>query len=86
MAHTKSGSTTRNGRDSASKRLGVKCFAGEQVTAGAILIRQRGSTFKPGWFVGVGSDWTLFAKVAGVVRFPKEHVISIEPASAASAN
>ena len=79
MAHTKGQGSTRNGRDSRGKRLGVKCFAGEMVTAGSILIRQRGTQFKPGWFVGVGSDWTLFAKVNGVVRFPKPGVVSIEP-------
>ena len=84
MAHTKSGTTTRNGRDSRAQRLGMKCAEGEVVTAGSILIRQRGSHFKPGWFVGVGKDWTLFAKVAGIVRFPKPRVISIEPAAASS--
>ena len=86
MAHTKSGTTTRNGRDSRAQRLGIKCAEGEVVTAGSILIRQRGSHFKPGWFVGVGKDWTLFAKVAGIVRFPKTGVVSIEPAAAASSN
>lgn len=79
MAHTKGQGSTRNGRDSASKRLGVKCYAGQRVTAGSILVRQRGSRVKPGWFVGVGGDWTLFAKAAGIVRFPKTNVISIEP-------
>ena len=84
MAHTKSGTTTRNGRDSRAQRLGIKCAEGEVVTAGSILVRQRGSHFKPGWFVGVGKDWTLFAKVAGIVRFPKTGVVSIEPAAASS--
>ncbi len=79
MAHTKGQGSTRNGRDSASKRLGVKCFGGQQVQAGAILVRQRGTQFKPGWFVGVGGDWTLFAKRDGIVRFPKARVVSIEP-------
>ena len=86
MAHTKSGTTTRNGRDSRAKRLGLKRYEGEMVTAGSILVRQRGSHFKPGWYVGVGGDWTLFAKVAGIVRFPKPGVVSIEPAAAASSN
>ena len=80
MAHTKGQGSTRNGRDSKAKRLGVKCFAGQRVTAGSILIRQRGTVFKPGWYVGVGGDWTLFAKVDGVVRFPRPGVISVEPA------
>ena len=80
MAHTKGQGSTRNGRDSKPKRLGVKCFAGELVTAGSILVRQRGTQFKPGWYVGVGKDWTLFAKVDGIVRFPKTRVVSIEPA------
>ena len=79
MAHTKGQGSTRNGRDSQSKRLGVKCYAGQRVTAGSILIRQRGSRFKPGWFVGVGGDWTLFAKVDGVVQFPKAGIVSIQP-------
>ncbi|MBI3319629.1 MAG: 50S ribosomal protein L27 [Candidatus Omnitrophica bacterium] len=79
MAHTKGQGSTRNGRDSASKRLGVKCFEGQRVTAGSILVRQRGTQFKPGWFVGVGSDWTLFAKAEGIVRFPKPRVVSIQP-------
>ncbi len=79
MAHTKGQGSTRNGRDSRSKRLGVKCFAGQRVLAGSILVRQRGSQFKPGWFVGVGGDWTLYAKTEGVVRFPKHGVVSIEP-------
>jgi len=83
MAHTKGQGSTRNGRDSKAKRLGVKCYAGERVTAGSILIRQRGAKVKPGWYVGVGKDWTLFATVAGVVRFPKAGVVSIEPTNAA---
>ena len=57
---------------------------GQRVTTGSILVRQRGTTFKPGWFVGVGSDWTLLAKADGVVRFPKPGVVSIEPAAPAS--
>ncbi|MBI4354593.1 MAG: 50S ribosomal protein L27 [Candidatus Omnitrophica bacterium] len=79
MAHTKGQGSTRNGRDSASKRLGVKCFEGQRVQAGTILVRQRGTPFKPGWFVGVGGDWTLFAKCDGIVQFPKTRVVSIQP-------
>ena len=79
MAHTKGQGSTRNGRDSHAKRLGVKCFAGQRVSAGSILVRQRGTKFKPGWFVGVGGDWTLFAKVDGVVYFPKTRVVSLQP-------
>ena len=69
MAHTKGTGSTRNGRDSNSKRLGVKTFGGETVTAGAILIRQRGTSVLPGNNVGRGSDDTLFALTAGVVNF-----------------
>lgn len=69
MAHKKAGGSTCNGRDSASKRLGVKRFGGEFVKAGNILIRQRGTKFHPGVNVGIGSDDTLFAKVAGFVKF-----------------
>ena len=83
MAHTKGQGSTRNGRDSASKRLGIKCFAGQQVTAGSIIVRQRGSPVKPGWFVGVGKDWTLFAKVDGTVLFSKSNVVSIQPRATA---
>ena len=85
MAHTKGQGSTRNGRDSRSKRLGVKCFAGQRVTAGSILVRQRGSKFKPSWYVGVGGDWTLFAKANGIVRFPKPRLISIDPVPATAA-
>ncbi len=69
MAHKKGQGTSRNGRDSQSKRLGVKRFAGETVTAGSILVRQRGTRFHPGMNVGRGKDDTLFAKVNGVVEF-----------------
>lgn len=69
MAHKKAGGSSRNGRDSISKRLGVKRFAGQQVKAGNILVRQRGSTFHPGTNVGMGKDYTLFAKSDGVVEF-----------------
>ena len=69
MAHKKGQGSSTNGRDSIGKRLGVKRFAGQTVTAGSILVRQRGTTFKPGVGVGVGSDYTLFAKIDGVVAF-----------------
>jgi large subunit ribosomal protein L27 len=69
MAHKKGVGSSRNGRDSQSKRLGVKRFAGELVTGGTILVRQRGTRFKPGVNVGLGRDDTLFAKIPGIVRF-----------------
>jgi large subunit ribosomal protein L27 len=69
MAHKKGQGTSRNGRDSNAQRLGVKRFDGQFVTGGSILVRQRGTRLKPGENVGVGRDDTLFAKVAGVVRF-----------------
>ena len=69
MAHKKAGGSTRNGRDSESKRLGVKRFGGELVKAGSIIIRQRGTSFWPGVNVGCGKDHTLFAKVQGKVEF-----------------
>jgi large subunit ribosomal protein L27 len=69
MAHKKAGGSTRNGRDSASKRLGVKCFGGESVIAGNIIVRQRGTRFHAGSNVGCGRDHTLFAKSDGTVRF-----------------
>ena len=69
MAHKKAGGSTRNGRDSESKRLGVKRFGGQTVLAGSILVRQRGTHFHPGKNVGVGRDHTLFATSDGVVRF-----------------
>ena len=69
MAHKKAGGSTRNGRDSHSKRLGVKKFGGEQVLSGNILIRQRGTHFRAGVNVGMGTDHTLFATAHGVVNF-----------------
>jgi len=69
VAHKKAGGSTRNGRDSASKRLGVKCFGGEAVTAGSIIVRQRGTRFHAGNNVGLGKDHTLFAKADGKVEF-----------------
>ena len=83
MAHKKAGGSSRNGRDSQSKRLGVKRFAGEFVRAGNILVRQRGTPIKPGPGVGRGSDDTLFALVDGVVRFQDRgrlgRYVSIDP-------
>lgn len=69
MAHKKAGGSTRNGRDSQSKRLGVKRYGGQEVLAGNILVRQRGTQFHPGVNVGLGVDHTLFAKADGVVKF-----------------
>ena len=87
MAHKKAGGSTRNGRDSESKRLGVKRFGGEQVLAGNIIVRQRGTQFHPGVNVGIGKDHTLFAKANGAVVFetkgPKSRkFVSIDTASA----
>ena len=69
MAHKKGGGRTRNGRDSQGKRLGVKRYAGQLVTAGTILVRQRGTRIHPGNNVGVGKDYTLFALIDGTVQF-----------------
>ncbi|MDG2174579.1 MAG: 50S ribosomal protein L27 [Gammaproteobacteria bacterium] len=87
MAHKKAGGSTNNGRDSVSKRLGVKRFGGENVVAGNIIVRQRGTHFHPGTNVGCGKDHTLFAKADGVVKFqvkgPKNRrFVNIETASA----
>ncbi|MBC6904456.1 50S ribosomal protein L27 [Saccharophagus sp. K07] len=69
MAHKKAGGSTRNGRDSESKRLGVKVFGGQAINAGGIIVRQRGTQFHAGANVGIGKDHTLFAKVDGAVKF-----------------
>ena len=69
MAHKKGGGSSRNGRDSQSKRLGVKRYAGQMVNAGTILVRQRGTRIHPGNNVGVGRDYTLFALINGIVKF-----------------
>lgn len=69
MAHKKGGGSSRNGRDSQSKRLGVKRYAGQSVNAGTILVRQRGTRIYPGDNVGVGRDYTLFALINGIVKF-----------------
>ncbi len=73
MAHKKGAGSTRNGRDSNSKRLGVKKFGGEKVIAGNILVRQRGMKFKPGLNVGYGKDFTLFALKDGILRFDSKN-------------
>ncbi len=77
MAHKKGMGSTRNGRDSTSKRLGIKRYGGQFVTAGSILVRQRGTKFKPGLNVGRGRDDTLFAKIDGLVRFQGFRVVSV---------
>jgi large subunit ribosomal protein L27 len=74
MAHKKAGGSTKNGRDSESKRLGVKKFGGETVLAGNILVRQRGTQFSAGENVGMGTDHTLFAKVTGKVQYRKKGI------------
>lgn len=83
MAHKKGGGSSRNGRDSNSQRLGVKRFGGEHITAGSIIVRQRGTRFFPGTNVGIGSDDTLFALSDGVVAFKRygkaKKVVSILP-------
>jgi large subunit ribosomal protein L27 len=87
MAHKKGQGSTRNGRDSLPKMRGVKRFAGEQVTAGSILVRQVGTKFHAGQNVGIGRDFTLFAKVDGVVKFERQGKlrtrIAVYPADAA---
>ena len=82
MAHKKGVGSSRNGRDSAGRRLGMKAFSGQTVTGGSILVRQRGTRFKPGKNVGLGSDDTLFAKVPGVVAVEQRagnRFVSITP-------
>ena len=73
MAHKKGQGTSKNGRDSHSKRLGVKRYSGESISAGTIIVRQRGTKFHPGANVGVGRDFTLFALADGTVKFDREH-------------
>ena len=86
MAHKKAGGSTKNGRDSIGKRLGVKKYGGEAVRAGNILVRQRGCTYHPGANVRLGSDYTLFATSDGVVEFKKglKHVVSVVPQESAA--
>ena len=81
MAHKKGMGSSRNGRDSNPKYLGLKRFAGQLVKAGSIIIRQRGTKFKPGKNVGIGRDHTIFSLIEGRVIFPKERLISVEPLS-----
>ena len=87
MAHKKAGGSTRNGRDSESKRLGVKRFGGQEVKAGNILVRQRGTQFRAGANVGMGRDHTLFATADGQVKFetrgkPQRKYVVVDPATA----
>ena len=85
MAHKKGGGSSKNGRDSNAQRLGVKRYGGELVTAGSILVRQRGTRFHPGENVGLGKDDTLFAKAAGTVRFHNRRGkkrVSVDPVAA----
>jgi large subunit ribosomal protein L27 len=85
MAHKKGQGSSRNGRDSVSKRLGVKAYGGELVSAGSIIIRQRGARFVAGNNVGTGRDWTLFALAEGKVRFDKNgRRVNIDPVASAS--
>jgi large subunit ribosomal protein L27 len=93
MAHKKGLGSSRNGRDSNAQRLGVKRFGGQVVTGGSILVRQRGTPFKPGENVGRGKDDTLFAKISGVVRYVNRgrhgkfvHVLPAEPTAAPPAS
>ena len=83
MAHKKAGGSSRNGRDSAGRRLGVKKFGGEQVISGNIIVRQRGTKYHPGSNVGMGTDHTLFALIQGRVVFSKKALdrtfVSVEP-------
>jgi len=84
MAHKKAGGSSRNGRDSQAKRLGIKAYGGESIQAGSIIVRQRGTQFHAGEDVGTGRDFTLFATVDGTVRFTvggpkKRRVVSVQP-------
>ncbi len=81
MAHTKAQGSSTNGRDSNSQRLGIKAYGGEKVTAGSIIVRQRGTRFRPGLYVGLGSDDTLFALKDGVVCFSPNRVVSVTPSN-----
>jgi large subunit ribosomal protein L27 len=89
MAHKKGQGSTRNGRDSNPKMRGVKRFAGQVVSAGSILVRQKGTKFHAGENVGIGRDWTLFAKITGVVKFERHGKsrtrVAVYPPAAAAA-
>ena len=87
MAHKKAGGSSRNGRDSESKRLGVKVYGGQAINAGGIIVRQRGTRMHPGENVGIGKDHTLFALVTGRVKYAEhgpdqKRTVSVEPAQA----
>jgi len=88
MAHKKAGGSSRNGRDSAGRRLGVKKFGGESVIAGNIIVRQRGTKFHPGTNVGIGKDHTLYSKIDGKVSFKQKKnrrtYVSIDPVTQAA--
>jgi large subunit ribosomal protein L27 len=87
MAHKKGLGSSRNGRDSNAKRLGVKVFAGQTVSGGEIIVRQRGTKFRPGEGAGIGKDDTIFAKGPGIVQFRegrRGRVISVEPAASSA--
>ena len=82
MAHKKGGGSTRNGRDSNSQRLGIKRYGGEYVIPGNIIVRQRGTKYKPGNHVGLGKDYTIFSLIEGQVKFETKHgrkVVSVYP-------
>ena len=82
MAHKKGAGTSRNGRDSEAKRLGVKAFAGQVVPAGSIIVRQRGTRFRPGAGTGIGTDHTIFARVDGRITFARRgegRIVSVVP-------
>ena len=85
MAHVKAQGSSTNGRDSAGQRLGVKIFGDQKILAGSIIVRQRGTKFHPGKNVGMGSDYTIFAKISGLVKFQKKSggksFISVVPAA-----
>ncbi len=87
MAHKKAGGSSRNGRDTAGRRLGVKCFGGENVISGNIIIRQRGTTWHPGTGVGIGKDHTIYAVIPGTVNFRgtknNKQIVSVLPMKAA---
>ena len=90
MAHKKAGGSTRNGRDSNPKYLGVKAYGGEAISAGSIIVRQRGTRFHPGKNVGIGRDHTLFALIDGMVKFLRRgeknrRVVAVEPLTEAEA-
>ncbi|OQA57098.1 MAG: 50S ribosomal protein L27 [Candidatus Omnitrophica bacterium ADurb.Bin277] len=79
MAHTKSQGSSTNGRDSNAQRLGVKVFGGQKIRAGGIIVRQRGTRYRPGQHVGIGNDHTLFAKKDGVVEFKANRFVHVIP-------